>query len=663
MADLGTAYVQIVPEATGISGKITKAISPEATSAGTTAGKKIATSMGSKLQSLGGGFMKAGAIATAVSVPIVAGIQKAMSAYQVQSAAETKLTEIYKTRMGASKKAAQSTMELASAIQKEGVVGDEVTLSGAQQLATFAKYPKTVNSLLPAMNNLLVQQKGLNGTTQDATQIANLMGKVMMGQTGALKRVGVSFTESEEKVLKYGNEQEKAAMLSKVITNNVGNMNKVMAQTPEGKIQQMNNSLGDLVEEIGAALAPALAEVANWISANIIPKVEAFISFLQGNPIIGKIVVGIAGLLAIGGPLLMIIGAIMSAVGGFIPVIAGLSAPILGIIGVIGAVVAALVYAWNTSETFRNAVINMGKSIWAAVQPLIPLVVNGVKSILGILGNLIQSIAASLVPAIKAVTPIITGIIKVIIQVAKSAIPILIKGFQLAANIIKGAVNIISKVVVAVAGVIRTTWNVIKSVTTTVWNGIKGAITKPVQTAKGLIETAIKAIKGFLKFTGLGSAVKTVFNTVKSAITSPIDTAKDLIGKIIAKIKGMFNFKISFPKVPLPHFSISPAGWKVGDLLKGKIPTLGIKWYAKGGIFDKPTLLSGLGEAGPEAAVPLSGKRKMRPFANAIAEAMGGATTSYVIGDVTLDVSSLKDVATIEDIFTIIKRAKGLARG
>ena len=160
MSTLGTAYVQIVPSAQGISGKITNAIAPEATKAGQQAGTKISQGIGGRLNTVGKGMMKAGAIATAVSVPIIAGIKKAMDAYQVQNAAETKLTEIYKTRMGATKKAAAETIKLAGALQKEGVVGDEVALSGAQQLATFAKYPSTVNSLMPAMENLLVQQKG-----------------------------------------------------------------------------------------------------------------------------------------------------------------------------------------------------------------------------------------------------------------------------------------------------------------------------------------------------------------------------------------------------------------------------------------------------------------------------------------------------------------------
>ena len=40
----------------------------------------------------------------------------------------------------------------------------------------------------------------------------------------------------------------------------------------------------------------------------------------------------------------------------------------------------------------------------------------------------------------------------------------------------------------------------------------------------------------------------------------------------------------------MPRFGIDPEGWKIGDLLKGKIPKLSLKWNAEGGIFDSPTI-------------------------------------------------------------------------
>ena len=322
--------------------------------------------VGQKMRSTGTGMSIAGAGMIMVG-------KKLLELSEVQHSAETKLVEIYEKRMGATEAAAKSTMELASALQKEGVVGDEVTLSGAQQLATFAKYPATVNKLLPAMDNLLVQQKGLNGTADDARNIANLMGKAMMGNVGALKRVGISFTDAQAEVLKYGTEEEKAAMLAEVITDNVGNMNQKFAETDAGKIQQAKNELGDMGERIGAVLLPALADLAKWISENVMPKVESLISFVEKHPVLAKVAIGIAAFLAVGGPLLVMIGSICSIVSVLIPLVGTLSAvslPITGTMLLIAAAIAAVVAAgvllyknWDTVKQKANQLKNHFKSL------------------------------------------------------------------------------------------------------------------------------------------------------------------------------------------------------------------------------------------------------------------------------------------------------------
>ena len=593
MPDIGKYYVQIVPSAQGIGKGIETAISPGASQAGISAGKKIAANMGSTLTSIGGGMMKAGAIATAVSVPIIAGIKKALSSYEVQTAAETKLTEIYKTRMGVGKKAAKQTIELASALQKEGVIGDEVTLSGAQQLATFAKMPGTVNTLLPAMGNLLAQQKGYNATAEDATGIANLMGKVMNGQVGALKRVGISFDENQEKMLKSGTEEEKAAVLAQVITDNVGNMNKTMAETDLGKIQQMKNTMSDLAESVGGALAPALSQVAEFISANIVPVIEKFVGFLQANPIIANIVLAITGLLAVGGPLLVILGTIVSAVGAIIPVVAGITAPMLAVAAAIGVVVAALITAWTQSETFRNAITNLVSQLAPILLPVINSIISVVKILVNEFIACATAIANDLAPVIEALTPILVKVATIVAGVLK-------KGFSVLGNVIK----LLGTIIRALSNIFSGTFLAVIKIVTGAYNKIKGIITK--------------LISGF-SFSGLVGKVTGIFNTVKNVITKPIETAKSVIKGIVDKIKGFFGFKVSAPHIPMPHFSISPAGWKVGDLLKGKIPSLGIKWYAEGGIMKQPTVFAG-GEAGDEAIVPLD------PFWKRLEQTRGGNT-------------------------------------
>lgn len=120
------------------------------------------------------------------------------------------------------------------------------------------------------------------------------------------------------------------------------------------------------------------------------------------------------------------------------------------------------------------------------------------------------------------------------------------------------------------------------------------------------IKAKLAAFKDFML--NIWNTIKTktvaVFTAIKNAIMKPIQTAVNFVKKMIDKIKGFFKFKVSLPHIKLPHFAIRPKGWQLGDLLKGSIPRLGIEWYAKGGIFNSPSVI-GVGEAGPEAVVPI----------------------------------------------------------
>lgn len=165
----------------------------------------------------------------------------------------------------------------------------------------------------------------------------------------------------------------------------------------------------------------------------------------------------------------------------------------------------------------------------------------------------------------------------------------------------------------------ETFWEGIKTTAETVWTGIKTAVMTPIN----FLKTWLSGI-----WTTITETATTVWETIKSAITTPIETAKDIIGGIIDAIKGFFSFEISWPKIPMPHFGITPEGWKIGDLLKGSIPHLSIDWYAKGGIFTGASLI-GVGEAGNEAVVPLQGQY-MKPFAQEIARQMEGIRNNIV---------------------------------
>ena len=150
------------------------------------------------------------------------------------------------------------------------------------------------------------------------------------------------------------------------------------------------------------------------------------------------------------------------------------------------------------------------------------------------------------------------------------------------------------------------------------FNNAKTNILNAFNSAVNFVRSIPGKIVGF--FSGIGGRILAPFTAVVNGIRSAFNSAASFVKGIVDKIKGFFSFSFPTPHIPVPEFSISPSGWKVSDLLQGKIPSLSIKWAARGGILNTPTLV-GAGEAGNEALIPLSNPY-MAPFAQAVAEEM-----------------------------------------
>ena len=173
-----------------------------------------------------------------------------------QAEAEAKLANNMRNTMGARDEDIQSIKDLCAAQQRLGVIGDEVQLAGAQELATYLEKKSSLEKLIPVMNDMVAQQYGLNATSEAATNIATMLGKVMDGQVGALSRYGYKFDEAQAQILKFGTEEQRAAVLAEVVESSVGGMNAELAKTDAGKAKQAANDFGDLKEQIGAVIAP-----------------------------------------------------------------------------------------------------------------------------------------------------------------------------------------------------------------------------------------------------------------------------------------------------------------------------------------------------------------------------------------------------------------------
>ena len=139
--------------------------------------------------------------------------------------------------------------------QRKGVIGDEIQIAGAQELARNVTQLSTLEKLIPVMNDLTAQQQGYNATQEGAVGNARMLGRALQGNIMLLERSGYQFTEAQKRVMKTGDEAQKTAVLAEVLSQKVGGVNEALANTPEGRVVQLNNAYGDLQERLGGLWA------------------------------------------------------------------------------------------------------------------------------------------------------------------------------------------------------------------------------------------------------------------------------------------------------------------------------------------------------------------------------------------------------------------------
>lgn len=162
-------------------------------------------------------------------------------------------------------------------LERVTTIEGDATVAGASQLATFQLQGDNIKALLPALQNLAVGQYGVNVSQDQMIQSANLLGKVMQGQTGALSKAGVSFSATQAEILKTGTESQKTATLIEVLNQNFGGLAESMAQTDEGKIVSLKNAWGSVKDEVGYALMPTVSGFVGYIHENI-PQIRDTVS-------------------------------------------------------------------------------------------------------------------------------------------------------------------------------------------------------------------------------------------------------------------------------------------------------------------------------------------------------------------------------------------------
>lgn len=474
-----------------------------------------------------------------------------------------------------------------------------------------------IESLTEAINETITVGK-VTGTMADTINWAKVsqdeLSQALSGNSKAQKAFNQAIADGEAVEDAFNaalatttDTQERADIVAQFLNSTYGESKSTYdemtgsiqdAQTAQNNLQDTQAKLAEAVEPVQTAFTNLKTQALELLLP-IVEKISQLFQdlgkWMEENPAKAEILkgalIGIATALGILAGALAISNLITMVQKAFALLnVTMLANPIVLIVAAIAGLVAAFIYLWNNCESFREFWINLWDNIKNIVSSAIDFVVKWFNKIVNFVKENWQ------------------GLLLLIVNPFAGA-------FKLLYDNCEGFRNFVDKWIKKIKDFFVNGFNTIKEKVVSTFSNLKNNVVNTATNLKNGVVNTIQNIKDGVvsRFNSIKDTATSIFNKVKTAITSPIEKARDVVKGVVDKIKGFFNFNVSLPKIKLPHFSISPKGWKMGDLLEGSIPKLGIEWYAKGAILKKPTIFGTNGnnvmvggEAGTEAIAPIS---------------------------------------------------------
>ena len=258
--------------------------------------------------------------------------------------------------------------------------------------------------------------------------------------------------------------------------------------------------------------------------------------------------------------------------------------------------------AWNGIKTFfsstwtsiKDTIVNLVMGMVYAVNGKFQDQIELIRDVLGrtkqVFADIWEAIRIVVLGPVVLLIDLVTGNFT---KLKEDAVIIFQNLHDLIGNIFENLSYIILNIGLAIYGTVKKIWGDIKVASETAWNEIKTGISNIWTSIKASVITTAQDLKD-----GLVAKMEETWAYIKSIPSQAVQWGRDIIQSIINGLKSMH--------IPTPHFSVFWKWVQVGDVGFSMPNGFDVDWYAKGGAFDKPSII-GVGEGGEtEVVSPVS---------------------------------------------------------
>lgn len=347
-------------------------------------------------------------------------------------------------------------------------------------------------------------------------------------------------------------------------------------------MDQIKRTLGSVGVELGAVLMPLLQQFAEWFIQEGIPKIKEFMGkitdlikwFNDLDPGIQKLILGLVGLAAAIGPVMIVLSKVINIVPKVITGIKSLGTaltflttnPIGLVIAAIAALIAIGVLLWQNWDEVKA----FAEKIWNGIKDFFNKTIDWIADFFKKSWESIKETVSKVMESIKeTITKVWNSIKEFFSKIVDSIMGFLEKNFKELADFIKKYMNMAKEIIGTVWDSIKKTFEnalkFVKSLVTLDFQGMKDAIKNQMDNIKDTIKKIWDSVVEFFKSINLFDIGKNIIqgliNGIKNMANAVWDTAKDVAKGIGDSIKGFFG--ISSPSKLMIEY-----GEDIGDGLE-----------------------------------------------------------------------------------------------